>query len=313
MTEQESLASLKILAIVAKADGVIQDSERAALSDALSSHQLPGGVTVQGIIDGEADLKTEAAKITSSEARESTYSAAVALAAADGDSSPEEKKVLDQLKAAFSIPQERVNFLNRVFQEAKDTVSVTGLRQIEDPAKRASAIKEDTIKYSILSAVLGAFPVPGLAIATDIAVIGVQGKLVRDIGQYYGQPLNKEAAKTLLVAIAGGAGARIAVNNLAKFLPGFGSAFGATTSFASTWAVSKVAVQYFESGGKLEMSALGGLFKSAKKEGEKAYKENASAVDAKKKESEAKITALSQDLKDGKISKEEYEKQIAQL
>ena len=49
-----------------------------------------------------------------------------------------------------------------------------------------------------------------------------------------------------------GTGARLAIANLAKLLPGWGSVVGATTSFASTYALGKVMEKFFAEGGKLE-------------------------------------------------------------
>src|SRR6476659_6355828 len=96
--------------------------------------------------------------------------------------------------------------------------------------------------------------------------------MVRDIGQYWGHPLDRSAAKTMLYGMGLGTGARLAVNNLAKLLPGWGSAVGATTSFASTFALGKVIDKMFASGkGPDESDRLRAEFKTAEQEARGVY------------------------------------------
>ena len=104
----------------------------------------------------------------------------------------------------------------------------SSIQPVSDPVLRATEIKSDVLKYSVLSGALGAFPIPGLAIATDLAVVGLQVKLVRDIGQRWGHKVDKQAAASLLGGLGLGTGARIAVSNLAKLIPVWGSVVGAT-------------------------------------------------------------------------------------
>ena len=127
---------------------------------------------------------------------------------------------------------------------------------------------------------LGAFPIPGVAIATDLAIVAVQVKMVRDIGQYHGHKVDKEGAKSLLYGLGLGTGARIAVNNIVKLVPGWGSAFAAVTSFAATFAVGKVMEKYFADGKKADAAALKKEFQAAQKEGKAAYAEHKDEVAA---------------------------------
>jgi len=143
---------------------------------------------------------------------------------------------------------------------------------------------------------------------------GLQVKLARDIGQYYGHKVDREAAKTMLAGLGLGTGARIAVSNLVKFIPGWGSAIGATTSFASTFALGKIVERYFrDHEGKGDIGDLRADFKSAQKEGKKAYEESKAAVAEKEEANKAKLLELSTLLKDGKITQAEYEAQAAAL
>jgi len=313
ISEKEAVASLRLLVLVAKADGKLAAEERSALESSLQNITLPKGVTLENLLNEETNLDFQLKQIAGAEAQEACYTSAYAMAYADGECSPQEQKMLDHVKNTYKLSDEKTSILGRLFSEAKDTMLPSNIKLVADPEKRKAEIKEDTLKYSILSAVLGAFPVPGLAIVTDLAVIGVQIKLIRDIGQYYGHQIDKAAAKSLLLGVGVGAGARIAVNNLAKFIPIFGSAVGATTSFASTWAVGKMAVSYFENGCKADFATLKKAFSEGQKEGKSAYAENKASIDAKAKEKQDKIKVLSEQRRSGKISQEEYEQQVDSL
>ena len=165
----------------------------------------------------------------------------------------------------------------------------------------------------ILSAVLGAFPIPVVSIATDVAVVGLQVKMFRDIGQYWGRETSKDTVKQVMGGIGVGTGARIAVNNLAKFIPGVGSVVAASTNFASTWALGKVANQYWESGGKADMKMLKELFVKSRAEGKSAYEQNKAAIEAKQKQNKPLLDALAADYKAGKITQADYERSVLEL
>ncbi len=312
ISDQEAVASLKVLVSVAKADGVIAPEEREAIEAALEGVTLEGA-TRQSLFEEDIDLSAELAKLQSDEAKEQAYSSAYSLAYADGECHPDEQKMLDQIKQALNVGDEKVTLLQRIYGETKDTVLLSNIKKIDDPEKRAKEVKEDILKYSIGAGVLGAFPIPGIAIATDLAAVAIQIKMVRDVGMYYGFELGNKDAKGLLGAVGLGTGARIAVNNLAKFVPGWGVAFAITSNFASTWALGKIAVQYFESGCKADFSTLKDAFKKAEKEGKSEYKAHKGDIEAKKKENEAALGTLNDDLKAGKITQDEYEKKVAEL
>jgi uncharacterized protein (DUF697 family) len=312
-TEQEAIASFRMLVCIAHADGKIHEEERNSLEWALRGIELPKGVTLENLLYEETNVDAQLKLIKNPEAQEACYTSAYAMAHADGDCSTEEKKIIDHIKATYNLPDEKTSVVGRLFSEAKDTVLPSNIKPISDPKKRADEIKEDTFKYSILSGVMGSFPVPGLSIVLDLAVIGVQVKLVRDIGQYYGHQIDKPAAKSLLLGAGVGAGARIAVTNIAKFVPIFGSAVGAAASFASTYAVGKMAVAYFENGCKADMDTLKKAFKDAQKEGGEQYKKNKDVVASKQKEQKATLEKLSNDRKAGKISEAEFERKLIEL
>jgi uncharacterized protein (DUF697 family) len=232
---------------------------------------------------------------------------------ADGNCTPAEQKMLDHIRTTLQISDEKATLARRIFDGAKDTLLPSSIEQTHDSARRATEVKSDITKYSVLSGVLGAFPVPGLAIATDLAVVGVQVKLVRDIGQRWGHKIDKKAATSLLGGLGLGTGARIAVSNLAKLVPAWGSVVGASGSFASTWALGQIADKYFLGGMKTDTATMKSDFKFAQEEGRTAYATHKDLVDSKRKLNETALQALGTDLKAGKITQQEYSARVEQF
>jgi uncharacterized protein (DUF697 family)/uncharacterized tellurite resistance protein B-like protein len=316
ISEQEAVASLHVLVAVAQADGSIHDEEKKALAAALSSIEILEGTDVEQFLDEKVNLAQEVNLLLSAEAREETYRSAYGLAHADGACSAEEQAVLDRLRSLLAIDEARASEIRRVFDEgtrAGDAKS--SYTKIADDDERQAMVRRLTLKDSIISALLGAFPVPGLAIATDLAVLGIQVNLIRDVSALWGQETDRKNAKALLATFGVGTGARIAVNNLVKVIPGWGSLVGATTSFASTYAVGVVMHKHFQNAahGNVDVEALKAEFEAAQREGKEAYKARKAEIDAKEKEARGKIAALNEELKHGRITQAEFEERVSAI
>ncbi|HVK73372.1 MAG TPA: DUF533 domain-containing protein [Kofleriaceae bacterium] len=307
----ECRACLRALVAVAKADGTITAEERESLAAALDT--LPDAGELQPFLDEKIDFDKVLAEVTSAEARDQLWLSAYSMIHADGTATPSEQALLDKLRATFGIDDAKVTSTKRLLDEAKDTLLPSNIEPIADAARRGKEIDQDVLKYSVMSAVLGAFPVPGIAIATDLAIVALQVKLVRDIGQYWGHKVDKEAAKTLLAGLGLGTGARIAVSNLAKLVPVWGSAFGATSAFATTWALGRIANRYFEAGAKDDVGQLKKDLKAMQKVGKEAYAQQKATIDAKQEATSIKLARLNDQRKAGEITQPEYEKQVAAL
>ena len=100
---------------------------------------------------------------------------------------------------------------------------------------------------------------------------------------------------------------------LAKLVPVWGSAFGATSAFATTWALGKIANRYFERGCPADLSELKKEMKAVEKEAKEAYARQIDAIEAKRRDTEAKLIALAEQRKTGAITQAEYEQQVAAL
>ena len=316
VNQQEVLASFKVLVSMAKADGKLLEEEFASLADTFEEIHLPEGVTVDRLLNEEDEpIDTLLTQITSEIAQEMVYQSAYAMANIDGECSSEEKELLEKIGATFTNSklwgkQEWLENLEK--RSAKSSISEQ-VRQIDDPNIRAIEVENAITDTCFLNAVLGAFPLPGIAIAFDMLIYWNQLDLAQTIGQSWGYDRDNENLRKALFGSLGITGTRIAVSNLAKLVPVFGMVVGATTAYASTWALGKVANEYFASGGEMDAFSLRQAFKQAKKEGEAIYKTKADEIAAKKKAIEPQLQLLSEELKAGSITPEEYQVKLKAL
>lgn len=316
VNQQEVLASFKVLVSMAKADGKLLEEEFASLADTFEEIHLPDGVTVDRLLNEEDEpIDTLLSQITSEIAQEMVYQSAYAMANIDGDCSSEEQELLDKIGTTFTSSklwgkQEWLETLER--RSTRSSISEQ-VRQIDDPDKRAIEVENAITDTCFLNAVLGAFPLPGIAIAFDMLIYWNQLDLAQTIGQSWGYDRDNENLRKALFGSLGITGTRIAVSNLAKLVPVFGMVVGATTAYASTWALGKVANEYFASGGEMDAFSLRQAFKQAKKEGEAIYKTKAEEIAEKKQAIEPQVQLLNEELKAGNITPDEYQAKLKEL
>lgn len=316
VNQQEVLASFKVLVSMAKADGKLLEEEFASLADTFEEIHLPEGVTVDRLLNEEDEpIDTLLSQITSDIAQEMVYQSAYAMANIDGECSSEEQELLDKIGTTFTSSklwgkQEWLETLER--RSTRSSISEQ-VRQIDDPDKRAIEVENAITDTCFLNAVLGAFPLPGIAIAFDMLIYWNQLDLAQTIGQSWGYDRDNENLRKALFGSLGITGTRIAVSNLAKLVPVFGMVVGATTAYASTWALGKVANEYFASGGEMDAFSLRQAFKKAKKEGEAIYKTKAEEIAEKKQAIEPQVQLLNEELKAGTITPDEYQAKLKEL
>jgi uncharacterized protein (DUF697 family) len=122
------------------------------------------------------------------------------------------------------------------------------------PGKEAAAI-HIVHEYMGWSTGAGLIPVPLL----DLAAISlVELKMIHSLANLYGVPFSRGAAKSIIGALIGGGGTYVLaapVASVVKMVPFVGSLVGMVTepaiAAAATYALGKVFIQHFESGGTL--------------------------------------------------------------
>ena len=128
---------------------------------------------------------------------------------------------------------------------------------IADPvAERHEAAARIISSAARWSAASGAIPVP---VVDMVALAGVQAKMIIDLSQLYGHRASGEVTRGLVSVLlgtllpAGATGALLGSGS--KLVPGWGWVVGmaslATLGAAATYAIGKIFVRHFESGGTL--------------------------------------------------------------
>jgi uncharacterized protein (DUF697 family)/tellurite resistance protein len=290
--QRRTLAALRVLISVAQADGNFSSDEKDQIKKLFVGKEDLFDQALHGDIDMEAELTV----IGDDEAyRRRLYRAAYAVVYADGRASTDEVAALRKICA----DEGETTLVAQVLGETMDTLRFGSILPVADPVRRRSEIMMDTSKYAVLSGVVGALPVP---IFSDALVVTFQTKLVVDIGNYWGQEMDSKGAVTLLGSLGLGVGIRVALNTLAKLVPGWGSAVGGATSFASTFAVGEVANAWFASGQTMEKDAITTLFKDAKSRGNTLFEEKKSTIMDERQKMGSTLKKVGQDLGKGNLS-----------
>lgn len=161
-----------------------------------------------------------------------------------------------------------------------------------DPAEGRTARLEKLAKNHVLASMgVGLIPFP---LVDMVALFGIQLDLVKKLSGEYNVPFKQEIGKSIISSLAGGflpASLGTAVSSIIKFIPIIGQTTGAVTmpvaSGAATYAIYKVFVQHFESGGTfldLDPAKVKSYFAEQFAKGKKV-------VDGLKKESTISTTA----------------------
>ncbi|HET6582923.1 MAG TPA: hypothetical protein VFG69_05745, partial [Nannocystaceae bacterium] len=272
----------------------------------------PPGIDLQWLLDEPVAIESVIAQIESDEAKDAAYAAVYALACTDGDCSADERALLLRIRDGLGIDRTQDTHLAELFTPKHQRPDLEA-EAAKNAAERDANVRSETRKCAIVAALLGAFPFPGISVATDLMGAALQVGLARDIGKLWGQNLDQQTAKGILAGFGVGTGARIAVSNLLKVFPGWGSAFGAMSAYASTYAVGQVMNAYFESGRGLDAAALKRQYKQAKDEGKRAYEGDAEAIAAGGESTRAQLDALHAELTAGAIDQREFETRAAKL
>ena len=135
------------------------------------------------------------------------------------------------------------------------TYTETTKQQIESRVIRASQAHQLVKRYALASLATGIIPIPLVDMA---ALLGIQLKMLYDLAKQYEVPFSHNIVSSLVGAVLGSFIPTATVTNpistsLSKGLPLFGQISGiigiAAVGGASTYAVGKIFIEHFESGG----------------------------------------------------------------
>jgi uncharacterized protein (DUF697 family)/tellurite resistance protein len=275
-TEQESVLTICLLA--AFADGGQSDVERAELkriAESLPNGELQPVALYHRVLLGQAKIETAAAALTSASLRQLAYEMAVCVCEADDALSEAEKSFLAQLRrelrldaAATATIETQADQLTTEPLAAPPVIAATA----QAPGTPASSeLDQMILHYAILNGALELLPE---SLAT-MAIIPLQMKMVYRIGMAQGYELDRGHIKDLLATAGVGLTSQVVEGYARKLLGGFLGRLGggmvktvgrqvasSAMSFATTWALGKLAVQYYAGGRKLSAIELRQLFSS---------------------------------------------------
>lgn len=177
---------------------------------------------------------------------------------------------------AATIETNEVEVDQPVIVEAEQTVHAEAEPAIDAEAESKKAARLDEAAKKIASATrwsvaASLVPLPYVDLA---ALASVQANLVIDLGRLYDQTVTKRTATALISVMLGtlvpASASQAVAGALAKFVPGYGSAIGALSmaafGTAATYAVGKVLVRHFESGGTFSSFSVDAIREDLKKE-----------------------------------------------
>ena len=137
-------------------------------------------------------------------------------------------------------------------EAATETVDAAEEQVDLDPG-RAERLEKLAKSHILASMGVGLIPIP---LVDLVALMGIQLDMIKKLSAEYDVPFRKDVGKSILTSLMGGllpASLGGTIASIIKFVPIIGQTTGAVTmpviSGAATYAVHKVFVQHFESGG----------------------------------------------------------------
>lgn len=260
--------------MAAFADGAKQETERAELkriAESLPHATVPPAALYQRVLLKQVTAAQAAASLQSPELRQLAYEMAVCVCDADGAQSDAEKMFLADLRRELKLDEKAASAVDR----AAEAIAVEPLAdaalapKLAQPAAVNEQVEKMVLNYAILNGALELLPE---SIAT-MAIVPLQMKMVYRVGQNHGHELGRGHIKELLAAAGVGLTSQVLEGYVRKLLGGLlGKAGGgllktvgkqatsSVMSFATTWALGKLAHQYYAGGRTLSAIELRTLF-----------------------------------------------------
>lgn len=133
----------------------------------------------------------------------------------------------------------------------------------EVPAWRRVAADRVMRRAQVLSGLTGLEPVPLLDIPFQIFI---QLQLVLRIAAIYGQPLNDRYSREMVATMIASVALRYGGQEALKMIPLFGWLASGVLAAGGTWAIGRIAVEYFEHGRRVEFPNLAQVVKLRQEE-----------------------------------------------
>jgi uncharacterized protein (DUF697 family)/tellurite resistance protein len=297
MTADESRSILTIALMAAFADGLKDEGERAAVKRVAEALGPEAGFDLPGlyreVLLNRPDLAQVAAPLQSQEARQLAYEMAVGVCDADGAQGPAERTFLARLAEQLALPSAaaratsaRADELAEAAFAPDDAPSTIGASTdagtssgtvMGRPNLSDAAMDKLILNAAVTNAALELLP----ETLASMAIIPLQMRLVYRIGQSHGYPMDRTHAKDFVATLGVGLTSQyleqFGRKLLGGVLGGLGGGLGRTMgrqaassglTFATTYALGRVAQRYYAAGRTMDTAALkqafGGLVEEAR-------------------------------------------------
>lgn len=293
-TEQEAILTICLLA--AFADGNQSEVERTELkriAESLPNGELQPVALYHRVLLGRAKVESAAATLTSAPLRQLAYEMALCVCEADNALSEAEKAFLTQLRRELDLDRAATTTIETQAQQlVTEPLGVPPVIATAAPVATASSaamadLDKMILNYAILNGALELLPE---SLAT-MAIIPLQMKMVYRIGKAHGYELDRGHIKDLLATAGVGLTSQVVEGYARKLLGGLLGKVGggmvksvgkqvasSAVSFATTWALGKMAVQYYAGDRKLSAIEMRQLFSSMTEQARDLHASHASAI-----------------------------------
>lgn len=272
MTPNEQHAILTISFLAAFTDGGKDDRERDQLKQIAAGMPAIDGFNIttiyQDVLFKRSTLEQSAGQLQSIESKQLAYEMAVCVCDADGVRNDSENAFLERLRQLLDMNSAQA----QTFAKQADELASVPLQTLPVESKSTidnAALDKSVLNYSILNGALELLPQS----MASMAILPLQMKMVYAIGKAHGYELDsthiKDFAATLGVGLTGQyveqMGRKLLGGLLGKvagrMIGGLGSAAtGVAFSFATTYALGKVAQKYYGNGRNINAEQLKTVF-----------------------------------------------------
>jgi uncharacterized protein (DUF697 family) len=276
MNPPEKEAILTVALLAAFADGDKNDTERAEfkrIAESLPNDAVQPAALYHRVLLKQVTVEQAIEPLRTPELRHLAYEMAVCICDADDIRNEAENRFLADLRNRLQLDAQQ----SAEFERSADALALEPVAQAAHVPPVVSATPSDAgvdgmiLNYAILNGALELMPE---SLAT-MAIVPLQMKMVYRIGKNYGHELDRGHIKELLATAGLGLTSQVVEGYARKLLGGLlgkvggglsgsvGRQFASSAmSFATTWALGKVANQYYAGGRKLSAIEMRQLFSS---------------------------------------------------
>jgi uncharacterized protein (DUF697 family) len=275
MKTEETKSILTVALMAAFADGLKDEREREAVKQVAEALGGESGVDLpalfRDVLLSKPDLAQVVAPLASPELKQYAYEMAVGVASADGAQNAAEKAFLQSLAAALNLPAAQASATSA---QAETVAAAAAEATTAAPAQGAVLGKTSLsqaeydkliLDASIMNAALELLPES----IASMAIIPLQLRLVYRIGKSYGYPMDMSNARDFVATLGVGLtgqyveqlGRKLLGGLLGTIAGGLGRAAGhqaasSGMSFATTYALGRLAQRYYAAGRSMDTAML---------------------------------------------------------